>query len=72
MRRRTSADEESISIDEFDEGVSDRISGTTDSDRLHHSGIPELTTAQLAIKHLKLFKQEMISLQGMGVKNLII
>ena len=59
MRRWTSRDEESVAIHKLWERVSDGVAGPSNSDRLHHSGVSELTAAELTIKHLE-EKEEMI------------
>ena len=51
--RRTATDQVPVPLHKLLEGVSDGISCPPDSDGLHHTGVSQLATAQLSVKHLK-------------------
>lgn len=53
MSWRATCYQESISIHELVEGMSNRITGSTDANSFHHARISQLSTTQLSIKHLK-------------------
>ncbi len=53
VRRWTSTDKESVSVDKLDECVSNGISGASNSNRFHHAGVAKLSTTQLSVKQLK-------------------
>ena len=50
---RAAGDEEAVPLDEFVEGVTDRVSGAPDTDGLHHARVPKLAAAEVAVKHLQ-------------------
>lgn len=45
-------DEEPVAFDELPEGVSDGVTRSTDPYGLHHSRVPQLAAAQLAVEQL--------------------
>lgn len=51
--RRAAGDEEAVPIDEFVEGMTDRVSGAPDTDGFHHARVPKLAAAKVAVKHLQ-------------------
>lgn len=57
MRRRDSRDEESVSFNKLVERMTDWVASSPDSDSLHHTGVPQLTTAQSSVKHLRKYQR---------------
>ena len=53
MCGRAAGDEEAVPLDEFVEGVTDRVSGAPDTYGLHHARVPKLAAAEVAVKHLQ-------------------
>ena len=50
---RAAVDEVPVPLHELLEGVPDRIAGPPDPDGLHHTGVPQLSAAELSVKHLE-------------------
>ena len=50
---RAATDEEPVPLDELAERVTDRVTGATDPDRLHHTRVAQLATAQLPVEYLR-------------------
>jgi len=57
-RRLYASHEDSISIDELGESVSDRVAGSTNADSFHHARIAQLTYAQRPVEQLRQQQQE--------------
>lgn len=51
MRRRYTRNEKPISLHEFREGMSDRITSSTNSNRFHHTGVSQLSTTKSSVEH---------------------
>ena len=58
MRRWTAGNEEAIAFYKLSEGVANGVSGTSDTNGLHHTRVAQLTTAELTIKQLSFTKEE--------------